>query len=112
MIRRPPSAVHNGDLAIKTKCYSIAKWDRLFNILQPLRHDSGPVISRKSPETRGQASASGGHPMASQRSAPFILQLPGMRRNIPLAGGKAGRLNYGGLSGLNVMLMGLGLERR
>ena len=26
MIRRPTSAVHNGDLAMKTKCHSIAEW--------------------------------------------------------------------------------------
>jgi hypothetical protein len=26
MIRRPTSAVHNGHLAMKTKCHSIAEW--------------------------------------------------------------------------------------
>jgi hypothetical protein len=27
MIRRPTPAVHSGDLAMKTKCHSIAEWD-------------------------------------------------------------------------------------
>jgi len=38
MIRRPTSAVQNGDLTMKTKCHDIAEWDfsLWFALLSPL----------------------------------------------------------------------------
>jgi hypothetical protein len=53
--------------------------DRLFDILQPLRRDSGPVISLKKPEdeTARLRQVTGIPWRRNALRAPFILQLPG-----------------------------------
>jgi hypothetical protein len=52
--------------------------DRLIDLLMPVRRESGPVINLKKPEDEtARLQRVTGNPMASQRTAPFILFLPG-----------------------------------